>query len=996
MIQLYLNTSRRRLLFTCLLAVVFTSMVHTGGASPDEEWNKTYSDTGFAESLIRTSDGGYLLVGSSLDRSNWIIVKIDSNGNEQWKKTIINTGSNKIEYILPTSDEGYLVAGVTKANWNNDPKKDIKIIKIDSTGNILWNNTYGTDQSDDKCIISETSDGKYILVGIINANLYLSVTGHSDYYLAAIDPAGTELWNKTYEGSDTDKLYYILPTFDGGFILSGLRSSTIPRVNLLIKIDSTGHEQWNRTFERDQNELFQQTSDGGYIIRGYDSFIKTDPYGNKQYEYSLGGFFFVYVIQQTIDDGFIIMGKRRLSDDTFKNSYVVKIDLEGNEQWSRIFKNEIEDLQQNTDGKYIIAGDTWDGRGSSEFLVIKLKQGMPKALFTYKPEFPGVNQEISFDASSSYYLDGNITHYQWDFGDGTRINTVEPEITHSFTTSEDHTANLTIIENDRILNSTSCIIPIQKLIPPDKIWKKTFRESGNNRICSIQPASDSGYIIVGVIGAYNKSHDVYDSNILLIKTDHNGSEQWIRTLGNINENENGQFGQQTSDRGYIIVGTTYYSKKNGSPFTQHLLLVKTDFNGSQEWTRTFSNGSSDPCFVMETFDEGYVIVNTVTDSDHSEYSSYIQLIKTDFNGYELWSKKIYDDNDNALACSAWQTTDNGFIITGYRSIPGICNTDCLLIKTDSNGTQQWNRTFGGSDQDYAYSVRQTLEGGYIIAGMTMSYGAGDFDFWLIKTDKKGNEQWNNTFGGTGEDMAVSVWPSYDGGYVIAGSTEWRGPYTYKAQAQIKKTLIIKTDPNGNMQWHTGFGDGCEQIKSIQQTDDGDYILAGGYVCLKDDEIWMIKLGDTEPYKRLNETKWVLTSLIDNHIIKGTDITLTFTQDSFNGFTGCNYYGSKYTVKGGGTIAISEIESTVQDCIKPTGIMEQEALYLDVLQNVDTYTIEGNKLIISTKDGQVLVYQERHNADSPSETASSEDRCIPGFEILWTVFIISMLFLFKRL
>ena len=165
MIELYLNTSRRGLLFICLLAVVFTSMVHTGGASPDEEWNKTYSDTGFAESLIRTSDGGYLLVGSSLDRSNWIIVKIDSNGNEQWKKTIINTGSNKIEYILPTSDEGYLVAGVTKANWNNDPKKDIKIIKIDSTGHEQWNRTFERDQNE---LFQQTSDGvkKFMMVMI--------------------------------------------------------------------------------------------------------------------------------------------------------------------------------------------------------------------------------------------------------------------------------------------------------------------------------------------------------------------------------------------------------------------------------------------------------------------------------------------------------------------------------------------------------------------------------------------------------------------------------------------------------------------------------------------------------------------------------------------------------------------------------------------------------------------------------------------------------------
>jgi len=319
----------------------------------------------------------------------------------------------------------------------------------------------------------------------------------------------------------------------------------------------------------------------------------------------------------------------------------------------------------------------------------------------------------------------------------------------------------------------------------DSLWTKTFGGTGWDVGSSVQQTTDGGYIITGGVESFGNGND----DVYLIKTDQSGNELWSKTFGGV-DGEGGSSVQQTNDGGYIIAGSTS-SFGNWSD----LYLIKTDGSGNEQWFKIFGGTYLDVGeSVQQTNDGGYIITG-VTNS-FGNGSEEVLLIKTDGNGDSLWTKTFGGtDWEEDWGNSVQQTNDGGYIITGWTHpdpTPGSFeDSEVLLIKTDGSGNEEWTKTFGGADGESGSSVQQTNDGGYIIAGSTSSFGNGNEDVYLIKTDGSGNEQWFKTFGGVDGESGSSVQQTNDGGYIIAGSTSSFG----NGGSDI---YLIKTDENGNI------------------------------------------------------------------------------------------------------------------------------------------------------------------------------------------------------
>jgi uncharacterized delta-60 repeat protein len=340
-------------------------------------------------------------------------------------------------------------------------------------------------------------------------------------------------------------------------------------------------------------------------------------------------------------------------------------------------------------------------------------------------------------------------------------------------------------------------------------FAKTYGGAYYDGAYSVRQTSDGGYIVAG----YTYSFGAGDHDLFLIKIDANGNIQWDKTYRGTSI-DYAHSVQQTSDGGYIVAGGTW---SFGAGWVD-IFLIKTDANGNIIWAKTYGGTYRDVAYsVQQTSDGGYIVAGW-TNSIGAGYSD-IFLIKTDANGNRIWAK-TYGGTSWDEAYSVQQTSDGGYIVAGYTRSFGAGSADIFLIKTDANGNIQWAKTYGGTYWDEAYSVQQTSDGGYIVAGGTYSFGAGWVDIFLIKTDANGNIIWAKTYGGGSYDYAYSVQQTSDGGYIVAGWTNSIG-------AGYSDIFLIKTDANGNRIWAKTYGGGSyDYAYSVQQTSDGGYIVAG--------------------------------------------------------------------------------------------------------------------------------------------------------------------------
>jgi hypothetical protein len=360
--------------------------------------------------------------------------------------------------------------------------------------------------------------------------------------------------------------------------------------------------------------------------------------------------------------------------------------------------------------------------------------------------------------------------------------------------------------------------------------------------------------------------------------------------------------EQTSDGGYIIAGWI-----GGEP--GGVYLIKTDANGDTLWTRTCTYGAlwSGGLSAKPTFDGGYVITGWFSPQFPGRHHVY--LVKTDDNGDSLWAYIYGDDYSNGLDVE--QTSDSGYIVTGWNSSGA--HDFVYLIKTDVNGDTMWTRTYPGW---MGFSVKQTLDGGYIIAGVSW-VSSGMYDICAIKTDSNGDTLWARTYG---PGFGTYVCQTFDGQYIIAGITLsggdniclikvdpngdiiWTRTYCstcyydyichYNCRPSVDQTLdegyiivatavsfgagstdfyLIKTDSEGNKTWARTYGSTCNEMScSMQKTSDGGYIIAGTRRCLDTDSSYVYLV-------KTDENGWVGGEIVGMVLDSTTEIAIPYAK-----------------------------------------------------------------------------------------------------------------------
>jgi hypothetical protein len=504
-----------------------SSVVH---APPPVEWKKTLERE--ACSVKQTTDGGYVLVGS--DGGGAWIVKTDAYGDQLWNRTYGKTGFEASgRAVQQTLDGGYIMAGGIRSDSAN--YGDARLVKIDKDGNVEWERIYGGAGHEYAFSAQQTNDGGYVLAGVA-APFGIN---NDDFYLVKTDPLGNVEWNRTYGGARNDIAWSVQQTLDGGYIMAGETYSfgAVWTDCWLVKTDASGNMEWNKTYgsERfDAAHCVRQTSDGGYILAGFSNWdggqreyggdfylVKTDSKGEGEWHTNFGtseGIDWAYSVEQTSDGGYVAAGDTTSFGSGSKDGWLIKTDSHLNLEWNKTLAGSPALAVIQTDDRgFAVAGKS--------FIKI-MRANPPIVCFTYSPNSPAVHDEIVFNASASYDLDGDIISYIWRFGDGNVSSSASPLISHTYDIPQRYSVTLTVVDAED-LNSSYSLEVWARMITAISISTRTsstvvgfavnitgtladmYGESLKNERVTLHYASSSTHTWTLLTSVYTNSHGNY-------------------------------------------------------------------------------------------------------------------------------------------------------------------------------------------------------------------------------------------------------------------------------------------------------------------------------------------------------------------------------------------------------------------------------------------------------------------------------------------------------
>jgi len=366
--------------------------------------------------------------------------------------------------------------------------------------------------------------------------------------------------------------------------------------------------------------------------------------------------------------------------------------------------------------------------------------------------------------------------------------------------------------------------------PPEIEWERTFGGSKQDQANSIVSTPDGGYAVAG----FTESKGAGGSDIWVLKLDAHGEILWDKAFGGGGKDQANAI-VSTPDGGYAIAGFTD-SKGAGN---HDLWVLKLNARGNLLWDRTFGGVNWDQAeSIVSTSDGGFVVAGFTSSKGAGGHDVWI--LKLDASGNLLWDK-TFGGSKYDLAYSIVSTPDGGYAVAGFTESKGAGSWDAWVLKLDASGNLLWDKTFGGNERDEFHSVVSTFDGGIVVAGTTYSKGGGGFDVWVLKLDSRGDLLWATRFGGSEVDVATSLNFTPGGGYAVAGITKSKGEGDYDI-------WLLNLDARGNLLWDKTFGGKNQDwATSILLTLDGGYAVAG-YTKSKgagESDIWAVKLKGKE-------------------------------------------------------------------------------------------------------------------------------------------------------
>lgn len=483
--------------------------------------------------------------------------------------------------------------------------------------------------------------------------------------------------------------------------------------------------------------------------------------------------------------------------------------------------------------------------------------------------------------------------------------------------------------NLKHLNFILFLATSQLLFSQDILWERSYGGKHAEFLYDAIPTPDYGFLLAGS-SISNKNGNKTETNkgdldYWVWKMDEKGTPEWQKSYGG-NGVDLLQSVQLTNDGGFILAGTSSSDKsgdkKENSKGKEDFWIIKLDAKGGEIWQRTIGGSGQEKLLsIAQTIDGGYILGGTSSSNksepdekgvadkygktEDSRGSLDYWVVKLDTKGEIKWQKTLGGQYADELK-SIEQTNDKGYILGGYSNSPISADktqdnfglNDYWIVKLDEDGNELWQRTLGGDKDDNLFTLSQTKDGGFIVGGNSNS-GATNTkaqtnkngtDFWVLKLDKIGNIEWQETYNYGKKDILSSIVENPDGTFLIGGYAQSElkddlqktiGKTTKSEKEGINDYIALKIKANGEEIWTQTVGSkGDEVMRKLFETRDGGYILAGtskGQISrdknsnIGGSDFWIVKLKDKE---KKDKEKYKIEA-VPNPAISYTNVIVTY-------------------------------------------------------------------------------------------------------------------------